>query len=74
MDPSAPRSRGTVLALAILLFWLAGVAFFIAFEGSTILGENPPANAKGGASWFRAALSGLTSTAADVATGAGAAL
>jgi hypothetical protein len=71
MDPSAPRSRGTVLALAILLFWLAGVAFFIAFEGSTILGENPPANAKGGSSWFKAALQGLTTTAADVATDVG---
>lgn len=65
----AGQSKGTMLAIAILLFWLAGVLFFIAFEGSGILGENPPANSKGGASWFKAALGGLTSIAAGAANG-----
>lgn len=65
----ASQSKGTMLAIAILLFWLAGVLFFIAFEGSGILGENPPANSKGGVSWFKAAMGGLTSIAADTASG-----
>lgn len=31
-------TKGVLLAIAILLLWLAGLAFFIAFEGSKILG------------------------------------
>lgn len=31
-------SRGVLLALAIILLWLAGLCFFIAFEGSSLLG------------------------------------
>lgn len=65
----AGQSKGTMLAIAILLFWLAGVCFFIAFESSGILGENPPTDSKGGASWFKAALGGLTSMASDAAGG-----
>lgn len=31
-------TKGVLLAIAILLLWLAGLSFFIAFEGSKILG------------------------------------
>lgn len=60
-------SKGTVLAIAILLFWLAGVLFFVAFEGSGILGENAPESGSGGISWVKAIFSGLTSKAAGLA-------
>jgi len=33
------HSKGVMLAIAIVLLWLAAFAFFIAFEGSTLLGE-----------------------------------
>jgi hypothetical protein len=36
--PDAPK--GVLLAIAIILLWLAGVCFFIAFEGSKILTES----------------------------------
>lgn len=42
-------NKGTMLALAIILFWIAGVLFFVAFEGANILGENVPASGQGGA-------------------------
>ena len=32
-------TKGVLLAIAILLLWLAGLSFFIAFEGSKILGQ-----------------------------------
>jgi len=60
-------SKGTVLAVAILLFWLAGVLFFVAFEGSGILGENAPESGSGGISWVKAIFTGLTSKAAGLA-------
>lgn len=60
-------SKGTVLAIAILLFWLAGVLFFVAFEGSGILGENAPESGSGGISWVKAIFTGLTSKAAGLA-------
>lgn len=60
-------SKGTVLAIAILLFWLAGVLFFVAFEGSGILGENAPESGSGGVSWVKAIFTGLTSKAAGLA-------
>jgi hypothetical protein len=62
-------SKGTMLAVAILLFWLAGVLFFVAFQGSGILGENAPEAGSGGVSYFKAIISGLTSKAAGVAQG-----
>lgn len=58
-------SKGTMLAVAILLFWLAGVLFFVAFQGSGILGENAPASGSGGASYFKALISGLGAKAAE---------
>jgi hypothetical protein len=62
-------SKGTMLALAILFFWLAGVLFFVAFQGSGILEENAPVGGQGGASYFKAIISGLTAKAATVARG-----
>jgi hypothetical protein len=68
---SREPSKGTVLAVAILLFWLAGVLFFVAFEGSGILGENAPESGSGGISYFGAIISGLRSKAAQIARGQG---
>lgn len=31
--------KGVLLAIAIILLWLSGFCFFIAFEGSKLLGE-----------------------------------
>jgi hypothetical protein len=62
-------SKGTMLAVAILLFWLAGVLFFVAFQGSGILGENAPASGSGGVSYFKAIITGLTAKAAGLAQG-----
>jgi hypothetical protein len=58
-------SKGTMLAVAILLFWVAGVLFFVAFEASGILGENVPAGGGGGVSYFKAILSGIGAKAAQ---------
>ena len=33
------HSKGVLLAIAIILLWLASFAFFIAFEGQQLLGE-----------------------------------
>jgi hypothetical protein len=52
-------SPSVLLALAILLLWLAGLCFFIAFEGGGILGETVPKSGSGGAGWFRAVIEGL---------------
>jgi hypothetical protein len=54
------RPNGVLAAIAIVLLWLAGVCFFVAFEGGSILGEALPAAGGGGASYFKAALQGLT--------------
>jgi len=58
-------NKGTMLAVAILLIWLAGVGFFIAFEGSKILSENLAAGEQGGASYFKSILSWIGARAAD---------
>lgn len=60
-------SSSTLLALAILLLWLAGICLFIAFEGQSILGETVPKSGSGGASWFRAVIEGLTKHADTLA-------
>jgi hypothetical protein len=54
------RPNGVLAAIAIVLLWLAGVCFFVAFEGASILGEAIPAAGGGGVSYFKAALTGLT--------------
>jgi hypothetical protein len=54
-------SRGVLLAIAIILLWLAGLCFFIAFEGSQILGEAGP-NAQGGG-FVKAIIGGLAQKA-----------
>lgn len=53
------RPSGVLLAIAIVLLWLAGVCFFVAFEGAAILGGPVPTSG-GGASWLRAITQGLT--------------
>lgn len=50
-------SKGVLLAIAIILLWLAGLCFFIAFEGSQILSEAGP-NAQGGG-FVKAIIGGL---------------
>ncbi len=35
-------SKSVLLAIAIILLWLAGLGFFIAFEGSKVLGGKAP--------------------------------
>ena len=54
------RPNGVLAAIAIVLLWLAGVCFFVAFEGAGILGEAMPAAGGGGVSYLKAALQGLT--------------
>lgn len=61
--PTADAPKGVLMAIAVLLLWLAGVALFIAFEGSQIIGEQIPAAGGGGGSYFRAAIEGLTNKA-----------
>ncbi|HEY6275597.1 MAG TPA: hypothetical protein VIX86_04625 [Streptosporangiaceae bacterium] len=63
------KGNGVQLAFAIILFWLAGLAFFIAFEGSGILGETVPASGSGGASYFRAVIQGLRNIVAPGSSG-----
>lgn len=58
-------NKGTVLAVAILLFWLAGVLFFVAFQGNTILAENAPELGSGGISYFKGILSWIGAKAAE---------
>jgi hypothetical protein len=53
------RPNGVLAAIAIVLLWMAGVAFFVAFEGGSILGEAIPAAGGGGANYFKAILQGL---------------
>lgn len=60
------RPSGVLLAISVVLFWLAGVCFWIAFEGSGILGQPMPAPGGGGASYFRGALAGFARTAQDL--------
>jgi hypothetical protein len=55
--------NGVLLAIAIILLWITGVLLFVAFEGSSILGESVPAAGGGGASYFKAAIEGLTAKA-----------
>ena len=54
------HSRGVLLAIAIVLLWLAAFAFFIAFEGSQLLGEQ--ADTSGGG-LIKAMVSGLATKA-----------
>lgn len=56
-------SKGMLLALAIVLLWLAGFCFFVAFEGSKLLTES--GGGTDGASLLRAILGGLAQKAVD---------
>ena len=58
-------SKGTTLAVAILLFWLAGLLFFVAFEGVSLFGEQAAETGSGGMSWFKTILSGIGAKAAE---------
>jgi hypothetical protein len=63
-------SKGTVLALAILLFWLAGVLFFVAFEGVSLFGEQAAETGSGATSWIKTIISGIGAKAAEWGAGA----
>ena len=58
-------SKGTTLAVAILLFWLAGLLFFVAFEGVSLFGEQAAEKGSGGVSWVKTILSGIGAKAAE---------
>ena len=49
-------AKCVLLAIAIVLLWLAGLAFFIALEGSSFLGEQAKPT---GGGFFKALVSGL---------------
>ncbi len=51
--------KGVLAALAIVLLMVGFIALYVAFEGSSILGETVPAKGSGGASYFKAAIQGL---------------
>lgn len=51
------NSKGVLLVIAILLLWLAGLCFFIAFEGSELLRSDSPTTA---GSALRSFLAGLS--------------
>jgi hypothetical protein len=53
-------SHGVLLAIAIILLWLAAFAFFIAFEGAKLLGAD--ADTSGGG-LLKAMISGLAQRA-----------
>jgi hypothetical protein len=65
--PDAPK--GVLLAIAIILLWLAGVAFFIAFEGSKILTESSGTDSS---SMLRTMINALGQKSVDRAAAAGA--
>jgi len=54
------RNRGVLLALAIVLLWLAGVAFFFAFEGLSSIEQ---ADTSSGGGIFKALIGGLADKA-----------
>lgn len=56
-------NKGVLLAIAIVLLWLAGFCFFVAFEGQKMLPESGP-NANGGG-FLRAIIGGLAQKAID---------
>lgn len=60
--PDAPK--GVLLAIAIVLLWLAGFCFFIAFEGSKLLTES---SGGGSASMLRSIVNGLAQKSVDQA-------
>lgn len=60
------RPSGVLLAVSVVLFWLAGVCFWVAFEGSGLLGQPMPAKGGGGVSYFKGALAGFAKTAQDL--------
>lgn len=53
-------SKGVLLAIAIILLWLAGLCFFIALEGSQLLTE---ATGTTGGGLVKGFLSGIASKA-----------
>jgi hypothetical protein len=53
-------SKGVLLAIAIILLWLAGLCLFIAFEGSQLLAE---ASEQTGGGFLKAMIGGLADKA-----------
>lgn len=53
-------SKGVVLAVAVLLLWLAGVCLYVAFEGTSFLPEQLPAGPNGKPSYFLGVIQAMT--------------
>jgi hypothetical protein len=53
-------SKGVVLAVAIVLLWLAGVCLYVAFEGTSFLPEQLPAGPGGKPSYFLGIIQAVT--------------
>lgn len=58
-DDAGDRAKGVRLALAIVLLWLAGVCFWLAFEGTQILPSKLPVGPGGKPSYFLGVLQAL---------------
>lgn len=56
-------NKGVLLAIAIVLLWLSGFCFFVAFEGSKLLSES--GGGTDGGSLLRAMIAGLAQKAVD---------
>ena len=63
---SMDKPKGVLLAIAIVLLWLAGLAFFVALEGSKLLGEQATQT---GGGFFKAIMSGLANIVQQQAGG-----
>jgi hypothetical protein len=51
-DQGAGSGKGVLLAVAIVLLWLAGACLWLAFEGTSLLPDSLPVNAAGKPSRF----------------------
>lgn len=56
----AGASKGVVLAVAVLLLWLAGVCLYVAFEGTSFLPEQLPAGPGGKPSYVLGIIQAMT--------------
>lgn len=61
-------SKGVLLAIAIILLWLAGLCLFIAFEGSQLLAESAQQT---GGGFLKAMITGLAQKALNQEQGGG---
>jgi hypothetical protein len=62
-DDSGGGGKGVLLAVAVLLLWLAGVCFWLAFEGTSFLPDKLPVDKSGKQSYFLGILQALAKRA-----------